>query len=445
MHVDESLDFPGMISCLFERYNVLKLQSQICYEIGWTMSDDALRRRLKRLGRKSRRRQEPQIASTQRIGLPSGDEIRTPHGLAFRIQELYPRSHQHAGYALSKILEFDSDLAARVVRQPELASVSFEDMLFLDTETTGLAGGAGTIAFLVGAGRFCGDHFRLRQYFLREPGEEAGLLHALQEDLENAGAIVSFNGRVFDVPLLEMRYMLGLRKYWSLGSLPQIDLLHPSRRLWRRSLPDCSLGTIERHLLGVQRSDEDVPGALIPGMYLDYLRTGDAREMTRVLYHNAIDILSLVGLAVHVFERHTNQDPGAISGAEALALARWHQDAGREGQAGASFQAALTSDKVNIKVEALRHYSAMLKRAGKRLEAVEYWETWHSLAADDPRPCIELAKYHEWYAHDFTAAQHWAQEALQCVTHWPDDWRRDQEWSEIEHRLKRLARKKLGE
>ncbi len=408
------------------------------------MSDDALRRRLKRLGRKSRKRQEPQITPKQRVGLPSGDEMETPHGKAFRIEELYPRSHQHAGYALCRILEFESELAARVVRQPELEDVSFEDMLFLDTETTGLAGGAGTIAFLVGIGRFSGDHFRLRQYFLREPGEEAGMLHALQEELENAGAIVSFNGRVFDVPLLEMRYMLGLRKYWSLSSLPQIDLLYPSRRLWRRSLPDCSLGTIERNLLDVQRSDEDVPGALIPGMYLDYLRTGDARDMTRVLYHNAIDILSLVGLAVHVFERHNSQDPGALLGAEALGLARWHQDAGRKTQATESFLAALESKKVDIRVEALRHYSDLLKRAGKRMEAIEYWEAWRSLAADDPRPCIELAKYHEWYAKDFTAAQHWAQEALQCLTHWPDDWRRDQKWSEIEHRLKRLASKILA-
>jgi uncharacterized protein YprB with RNaseH-like and TPR domain len=432
-----------MFSSLFERYNVL-MQSQTIHKVGWKMSDDALRRRLKRLGRKSRKRQEPQITAKERVGLPSGDEIETPHGKVFRIQELYPRSYQHAGYALSKILEFESELAARVVRQPELEGVSFEDMLFLDTETTGLAGGAGTIAFLVGVGRFSGDHFRLRQYFLREPGEEAGLLHALQEDLENAGAIVSFNGRVFDVPLLEMRYMLGLRKYWSLSSLPQIDLLHPSRRLWRRSLPDCSLGTIERNLLGVQRSDEDVPGALIPGMYLDYLRTGDASDMTRVLYHNAIDILSLVGLAVHVFERHNNQDPDALSGAEALALARWHQSAGREKQATASFQAALASSKVDVQVDALRHFSALLKRAGRRTEAVEYWQTWHSLAVDDPHPCIELAKYHEWYAQDFAAAQHWAQEALQCLTHWPSDWRRDQQWSEIEHRLKRLASKMLA-
>jgi uncharacterized protein YprB with RNaseH-like and TPR domain len=405
------------------------------------MSDDALRRRLKRLGRKSRKRRELRVARPRPTDLPPGDELDTPHGKAFRIQELYPRNYEHAGCELSKIFDFETALAAQVVRQPDLAGIPFNDMLFLDTETTGLAGGAGTIAFLVGVGRFTGDHFRLRQYFLREPGEEAGLLHALQEDLENAGAIVSFNGRVFDVPLLEMRYMLGLRRHWSLSSLPQIDLLHPARRLWRRSLPDCSLGTIERTLLGVERSDEDVPGAQIPGMYLDYLRTGDAREMTRVLYHNAIDILSLVGLAVHVLERHEYQDPGDLSGAEALALARWHLDNDRDVQARQAFKSALENAGEDIRLDALRHFSTYLKRADHRDEAIEYWETWHSLAADDPRPCIELAKYHEWYAEDIPAAQHWAQEALQCLTYWTDDWRRDKMWSEIEHRLKRLARK----
>ena len=405
------------------------------------MSDDALRRRLKRLGGKSRKRQKPQIAPGHPVGLPPGDEIETPHGSAFRIQELYSPDHQHAGYALSKILDVKTDLAARVVRQPALNEVPIKDMLFLDTETTGLAGGAGTIAFLVGVGRFTGSHFRLRQYFLREPGEEAGLLHALQDDLESAGAIVSFNGRVFDVPLLEMRYMLGLRKHWSLSSLPQVDLLHPARRLWRRSLPDCRLGTIEKMLLGVQRSDDDVPGDQIPGMYLDYLRTGDASGMTRVLYHNAIDILSLVGLAVLVFDKFDDQDPGTLSGAEALALARWHQDAGREKQATKSFQAALENSDRGIQIDALRHYSAHLKRTGKRVEAVGFWETWHSLAADDAHPCIELAKYHEWDSKDLAAAQYWAQEALQCLTYWPDDWRREKIWSEIEHRLMRLSKK----
>ncbi len=405
------------------------------------MSDDALRRRLKRLGRKSSKRREAQVVRPHPTDLPPGDELDSPHGKVFRIQESYPRNYRHAGCELARVLDFKGDLAAQVVKQPDLKGVSFEDMLFLDTETTGLAGGAGTIAFLIGVGRFTGEHFRLRQYFLREPGEEAGLLHVLQQDLEEAGAIVSFNGRVFDVPLLEMRYMLGLKKYWPLSSLPQIDLLHPARRLWRRSLPDCTLGTIERMLLGVQRSEDDVPGAQIPGMYLDYLRTGDAREMRRVLYHNAIDILSLVGLAVHVLERHDYQDPGDLSGAEALALARWHVDNGRDAQAKEAFLSALETAGEDIRLDVLRHYSAYLKRNEKREEAVEYWESWHSLVADDPRPCIELAKYYEWHAEDIAAARHWAQEALQCLTYWMGDWRRDKMWSDIEHRLERLARK----
>ena len=196
-------------------------------------------------------------------------------------------------------------------------------------------------------------------------------------------------------------------------------------------------------MLGVQRSDEDVPGALIPGMYLNYLRTGDASEMTRVLYHNAIDILSLVGLAVHVFDKYGDQDPDRLSDAEALALARWHQDAGREKQATVSYQVALESSDGDIKIDALHHYSAYLKRAGKRTEAVGFWETWHSLAVDDPHPCIELAKYHEWYSKDLSAAQHWSQEALQCLTYWPEDWRRAKIWAEIEHRLGRLSKKIL--
>ncbi|NIS82394.1 MAG: hypothetical protein GTO14_19800 [Anaerolineales bacterium] len=220
-----------------------------------------------------------------------------------------------------------------------------------------------------------------------------------------------------------------------------MDLLHPARRLWRHSLPDCRLGTLERTLLGVRRTADDVPGELIPGMYLDYLRTGDASDMGRVVYHNAVDILSLVGLTVQVLGRHREEDIDSLSSAEALAVARWHQDAGRIKSAEAAFLTALNSDEIEVKVEALRRYAVHLKQEGRRGEAVKHWQAWHSLSPDDPLPCIELAKYYEWHVHDLGEAKSWAENALLCLSYWPKDWRREQLWSQIEHRLARLARK----
>ncbi len=408
------------------------------------MSDAAdLRRRLSRLGRQKPKtsRARPVARQSGPIGLPPGDELSTPYGAAFRIDTPYSLDHVHGSSALASVLDYESVLAAEVVRQPKLAGASFERMAFLDTETTGLAGGAGTLVFLVGVGTFEGDTFRLRQYFLRDPSEEPGMLSALQDDLEAIQGFVTFNGQAFDVPLLEMRYRVGLRQDWPLTGWPQLDLLHPARRLWRRSLPDCSLGTIEREVLGVSRSQEDIPGSLIPAMYLDYLRTGDASDMARVLYHNAIDILSLVGLTSLILDRHRLQDPAGLSAAEALGLAVWHQTSGRTGEAESAWQAAVSANERAIKLEALRRYGAHLKRRGRRGEALSGWQAWHELAPADPQPCIELAKYYEWEAGDLEEAIVWAEAGLTCLDRWPADWRKDHTTAEIEHRLQRLARK----
>ena len=407
------------------------------------MNDKALRRRLQRLGQRHRDSRSPTRIDTAPSNreLPPGEEIETPFGPTYLIQTTYPGDYLHGTSVLSDFFNFNSTLASEVARQPDLGEASLEQLIFIDTETTGLVGGAGTIAFMVGVGAFVENTFQLRQYFLRDPGEERGMLHALQGDIEVAAGFVSYNGRVFDLPILEMRYMLGLRRRWPLSTWPQLDLLHPARRLWRRSLPDCTLGTIERHQLGVQRTEEDVPGALIPGLYLDYLRTGDASEMGRVVYHNAIDVLTLVSLAIQVLDRHQREDTSQLSGSEALAIGRWHHDVGRLEPAEMAYRKAASSSELEVRLDALRYLTSHLKRQGRREEAVEGWQMLHSLAPDDPKPCVELAKYYEWHVPNLVEARRWAQEALVCLTHWTDDWRRDQVWASIEHRLARLARK----
>jgi hypothetical protein len=176
-------------------------------------------------------------------------------------------------------------------------------------------------------------------------------------------------------------------------------------------------------------------------MYLNYLRTGETSEMARVLYHNAIDVLSLVGLTAQILERHGRQDPGALQGGEALAVARWHQAAGRAGTAEEAYRAAVARSQAGVRIEALRHYSQHLRGDGRAAEAVGLWQEWHGLDPADPAPCLELAKFYEWRAVDLLAAQAWANEALMCLTHWPADWRRKESWEAIEHRLKRLVRK----
>jgi hypothetical protein len=195
------------------------------------------------------------------------------------------------------------------------------------------------------------------------------------------------------------------------------------------------------HVLDVQRTDEDVPGALIPGMYLDYLRSGDATEMRKVVYHNAVDVLSLVGLTAEILARHDEGQVPALEPGEALGLARWHHGAGRVDLAEDAYRAALQAEDDDLKVEALRHYTTQLKREDRRAEAVSSWELWHELALDDPQPCIELSMYYEWHQHDYKHANRWAQEALMCLSHWNKGWRRDRIWAEVEHRIRRITEK----
>jgi uncharacterized protein YprB with RNaseH-like and TPR domain len=402
-----------------------------------------LRRRLSRLGGKSSKQVE--IPSLRDESMPEerlGQPVDTPYGTAFVLEERFPLEHSHGNRTLKEYFGYSANLVAKVARDTSLADVDLARLMFVDTETTGLVGGAGTIAFLIGVGLFEQEEFVLRQIFLHEPGEEAAMLHYLQTHIDAVNGFISFNGRVFDLPLMEMRFRMGLRRRLPITTWPHFDLLLPARRLWKRTLPDCSLGTLEKQILGVQRSDQDVPGEWIPGIYLDYLRTGDVREIRRVVYHNMVDILSMVGLSVEILSRHDSDSATPLTGAEALGVARWHESAGRERSAGSAFLAAVESDDQEVRVDALRYWTAHLKRSGKRKEAVNFWEEWHRLAHDDTRPCVELAMYYEWHEKEFERAAEWAHTALVCLSHWPKGWRRDQAWDEIKHRIVRLEMKK---
>jgi len=411
-----------------------------------THARSELQRRLNRLGVTGRktaavaRADPPTVPGTR---LASGTLQETPLGPAWVIEQHFPLYLGHGHGPLLDILSLDPADAARVAGRPQLAEAPVDRWLFLDTETTGLAGGAGTLVFLVGIGGIQTDHFVLKQFFLRSPVEEAGMLQAVGEDLGGALGLVTFNGGAFDLPLLETRFRLAHRREFRLTDRPHLDLLHPARRLWRRSLPDCSLSTLERSVLGVERTLADVPGAMIPELYLDYLRSGDPTAMEGVLYHNTQDILSLVRLAGEVVGRFTAAHPESLSGAEALGIAGWHRAAGRREAAAAAFQIAAASGDPQVRLIAFREFSLELRRERRFEEALSFWRAWHALAPRDPQPCLELAKHYEWRAQDYTQASHWAQEAMLALSHWPNDWRRKAVWESIEHRLARLARKQL--
>ncbi|MBU2609487.1 MAG: ribonuclease H-like domain-containing protein [Chloroflexi bacterium] len=259
-----------------------------------------------------------------------GRYISTCQGDTFVYESHYPLDYSHGVVPLCPIAPLHT--LAQWAKDMRLADLPLEAFAFLDTETSGLSGGTGTYAFMVGAGRFEAGTFRLLQFFMHDPGEEPALLEALADFLAPAQALVTYNGKAFDAPLLVTRY--------SLHSIPlpfkdysHVDLLPLARRLWRDRLPSRSLKYIEENVLAAPRSSQEVPGYEIPYLYFDYLRSGDARPLAGVFYHNAMDILALAALLKHV--SHMLAEPLHESiqhGLDRIALAKLFEDLGHRSQ-----------------------------------------------------------------------------------------------------------------
>ena len=381
----------------------------------------------------------------------------TFHGQCFVTEATYPPDYLHGNLPLSAFLSVSPETIAQIARDEVLADVYLQRVCFLDTETTGLSGGTGTIPFVVGLGFFAEDGFRVRQYFLRDPGDEPAMVEALAEFLPEFEALASFNGRAFDVPILENRFILARIPPPTAGT-PHLDLLHPARRLWHYHLPSCALGTLEREVLGVLREQDDVPGSLIPYLYRDYLRTGDGREMKRVLYHNTVDILSLVTLATRLCR--TFADPWSyadLSGAEFYGLGRWYAKEERLAETERGYRSALRPfDEErkqglrkkpgfdlapDLRAKVLRDLAYLLKRTDRRDEAFAYWQQLALESTDDVLAHVELAKYFEWHVGDLSLAAGWTQTAIGLAENWPPETRRDVALAELRHRLARLERK----
>lgn len=382
------------------------------------------------------RADEPQLLEAL---LPALDAVNTPDGTCDVIDHVYPLNKRHGTHSLQELLEHTAAAAAQFCQDSRMKEVTFRDFLFLDTETTGL-NGAGTLAFMVGVGFFDGDAFVVRQYFLRDPGDEPAMLLLLQELSQHYAGLITFNGRSFDVPLLDGRYLIN-RLPCDLPQRPHIDLLPPARRLWRYRFSSCSLGSLEKNLLGLKRTEEDVPGWLIPGLYHQYLQTGDGREMARVFYHNRLDILSMVTLAGRVarlFERPQDGDHPL----ELLGLGRWKDDLGLTLEAEQALRmAAVPEMETDHYQEALLRLGLLLKRSDRREEALIVWQQAAATSFEDVTAHIELAKHYEWQEGDLPRALAWTEQALQLTE--PENARgaNNSLRDELEHRRARLQRK----
>jgi uncharacterized protein YprB with RNaseH-like and TPR domain len=341
-----------------------------------------------------------------------GQVLSNCYGEFFRAREEFPFGRPYGKLRIGDIASADLNPLQLFLREARLPEV--ERLVFLDTETTGLAGGTGTCAFLIGIGAAEGSKFAVRQFFLRDYPEEKAMLQALAEALEPYTGLVTFNGKTFDVPLLETRYTLARLKS-PLARLIHLDALHPARRLWKLRLESCQLTNLESAVLGINR-DGDVPGSEIPQLYFDYLRTGEARGLQPVFYHNALDIITLAALTVEL--ARTVGDAGAApleSSLDLFSLSRIFGAAGARDKSVATCQQALARGlPEQVESRALYHLAMQLKRQRQHEMAVE---AWLELTRRDSPLAIEafeaLAIHFEHLRHEAAQALEFTQAALQ--------------------------------
>jgi uncharacterized protein YprB with RNaseH-like and TPR domain len=325
-----------------------------------------------------------------------GHWFQSPYGPGYLIESTYEGAHAHGNIPLHRALTADAAKLAGQARDGRLARIAPADFLFIDTETTGL-GGAGSMVFLAGVARFDGSLLRLRQYLLPAPQYEGGLLGGLAEDIATAGALVSYNGKSFDLPMLEARYILS-RQEPVLRKLPHLDLLHPNRRLFRGAFDSHRLVRMEVELLGFERED-DCPSAEVPQRYFRFQRSGDPTPILPVLRHNAWDVLSLVALSAHL--------AGVCDGdGQPLQAGRAAEYAGDIAQARHYYAEALDGGLGRgVRTEVLERLARCAAKEGDWAAATTWWRAM----LNEPRsrrltPYVELAKILEHRERDLPAA-----------------------------------------
>ncbi len=367
--------------------------------------------------------------------LMDGSEVENEQGRFFLVSRVVNGSCPHGHGVIGDAESFDMTAAAMLANNPLISEYGAPDALFLDTETTGLAGGTGTMPFLIGVGWFERGHFHVHQLLARDFGEEKAALFHLRRLASERKYLVTFNGKAFDVNLLATRFILN-RLACDLGALPHLDLLHPSRRILGHRLENCRLVTLEEQILGVKR-EGDIPGWEIPQRYFDWLQRRDPRLLADIFEHNRLDVISMATLTAHLADiltarslgRHAHPDDYV---AAARLLHRKTRDTAVEKILGL-LQAEARAD---ISADAKKKLAMLYKRTGHLDEATRLWRALIDEQPGDYSAVSEMAKYLEHRTGDYAQAKTLIEKALASR-----DALSEEEKDSLMHRLKRLTAK----
>jgi uncharacterized protein YprB with RNaseH-like and TPR domain len=376
-----------------------------------------------------------------------GRRVSTRFGECLVIDRRYESDRWHGGIRIGDCELADLDGLRLLDPALRTDDTTTPKTIFIDLETTGLSGGAGTLAFLVGCGYFDLGAFQVRQFLLPSHAAERALLAAVADFFDEADLIVTYNGKTFDVPVMETRWSFH-RMELPLDGVPHFDMLHPARRLWKNRLGDgyvdagCRLSTLERILFDVERVG-DVPGFDIPGRFFTFVRSGDARPLEPVLEHNRIDLVSLAAVTAHAVRLAQSGHEACRDCTEALALGRVLERAEHADRAEACYRRAAESPEAPVRAEALYRLAVCYRRARRFEDAAALWRELVDLT--EPRyrrrgPLGELRKvaiealaiHHEHRAKDLAGARELAMTFLE-ESGGPAE--------KVRHRIARLDRK----
>jgi len=380
------------------------------------------------------------FVSQQKPGTPidkiiKGEWVESRGERVFVTKVSYPFGSVHGNVVFEKDLQFGS--IAHFWGIDQLETMNLKDFLFFDTETSGLSLGAGTIIFLFGCCFFSENGLEVLQFFLEDPASELIFLNKIDELLKNHKCLVSYNGKSFDVPMLRTRMVLNRLPHINL-EMPHLDLLHFSRSLWKLRLESRRLSDIEKDILAFQRSEDEVPGWLVPQLYQDYLSNGNASSLEGVFYHNKNDVVSLAALFSHinklVSEKSSLESANLL---DIISIGSIYQKSGNLSLSESYYQHGLDrGDPSELDNKILRDFALLMRKQGKWVEAVDLWKV--AAKKDDLIACIELAKYFEHREIDLVTASSWVETAIEIIIRLEGT---EKTMNEFLHRKRRLESK----
>ncbi len=355
----------------------------------------------------------------------------------------YPLSARYGKISLKDGLNISGEILACLSSDQAFESLDLSTSLFLDLETTGLSGGTGIVPFMVGLGYYGHDKFWVSQFFLGDLAEEGRMIEELKQFLNqmNFQSVVTFNGKGFDLPLLETRFILH-RQPFQLSSLPHLDFLFSARSLWRHKHESCRLYNLALQVVEAGRS-EDIPSAEIPWRYFQYLKTGNFSLIEPILYHNQEDILSLLGVVIVgslIFSASEREEEELVDAMDLFGAARVMEKVGEVEKSAYFYEKSLRGSlSEEVSIMAKRKLSYYFKKKQAWAKALSFWR---EIASSSTRCSAqlyslrELAIYLEHKQKNYEEARKVAEEGLVLSLGQSSYYERD-----FSHRLERLKQK----